>query len=162
MFEQLIRRIGLGSLPRNGDHSVGRACLLCLALVTWAGCGSGLSSVSGQLTLDGQPLARSEQVQITIMFYPESGSGAPAAGIVDESGRYRLSTGRQDGIAPGEYVVTLAAVEVKPSAPGRPANKRVITPLRYTNPKLSDLRAAVQPGRNTLDFDLRSDAKGRS
>jgi hypothetical protein len=94
------------------------------------------------------------------MFYPESGSGAPAAGIVDESGRYRLSTGRQDGIAPGDYVVTLAAVEVKPSAPGRPANKRMITPLRYTSPKQSDLRAAVQPGRNRFDFDLTSENRG--
>jgi hypothetical protein len=160
MFEQLIRTISRGTMQRNGGYAAWRAGLLCLALIACAGCGNGLSSVSGKLTLDGQPLARSEQVQVTIMFYPESGGGAPAAGMVDESGRYSLSTGRQDGIAPGDYLVALAAVEVKPSAPGRPPNKRVITPMRYTNPKQSELRAAVQPGSNTFDFELTSEKRG--
>jgi hypothetical protein len=95
------------------------------------------------------------------MFFPASGSGAPAAALADESGNYSLSTGAQSGLAPGSYVVTLAATEVTPGAAGEP-RKRVITPLRYANPKQSDLRAEVEPGRNTFDFDLRSDAGGRS
>jgi hypothetical protein len=95
------------------------------------------------------------------MFLPESGSGATAAALVDESGQYSLSTGGRDGVAPGDYVVTLAAVEIKPSSsPGRTPIKRVVTPLRYANPKQSDLRAAVQPGRNTFDFDLTSENRG--
>lgn len=112
------------------------------------------------LTLDGQPLARTNEVEVTILFFPASGVGAPAAGLVDESGRYSLATGGKSGIAPGDYVVTLAAVELKPAASGRPPSKRVITPRRYTNPKQSDLRAAVQPGRNTFDFNLTSNNSG--
>jgi hypothetical protein len=156
IIHSIMRVVALRLPPGIENQAAWRVGLLCVASIACAGCGSGLSSVSGKLTLDGQPLARTDQVEITIMFYPESGIGAPAAGIVDESGRYSVFTGRQDGIAPGDYVVTLAAVETKPAGPGRPPSKRVITPQRYTNPRESELRAAVQPGRNTFDFELTS------
>jgi hypothetical protein len=132
-----------------------------LSFVALAGCGNGRSSVRGTLTLDGQPLARTDNVHVTIMFFPASGNGAPAAALADESGNYSLTTGSQSGLAPGTYVVTLAATEVAPVAGGAP-RKRMITPSRYANPKQSDLRAEVEPGRNTFNFDLHSDAGGRS
>jgi hypothetical protein len=110
---------------------------------------------------DGEPLAGSDNVRVTIMFYPESGSGAPAAAIADEAGEYVLSTGSQAGLAPGNYVVTLSATEFTPTAdPGGMPGKRVLTPARYANPKQSGFRAEVTPGRNTFDFDLQSTAKG--
>ena len=131
--------------------------------VVLTGCGSGLSSVSGNLTLDGKPLAGSDNVRVTIMFFPESGSGAPAAALADEEGGYSVSTGSQSGLAPGNYVVTLSATEYRPTdSTGGMPSKRVLTPARYANPKLSGLRAEVQPGRNTFDFDLRSEADRRS
>jgi hypothetical protein len=140
----------------------GTLFLILLSLVGWGGCNGGRSSVRGTLTLDGEPLARTENVQVTIMFFPANGSGAPAAALADESGNYTLTTGSQSGLAPGSYVVTLAATEVTPAAGGS-SKKRMVTPLRYANPKQSDLRAEVQPGRNTFDFDLQSsDAGGRS
>ena len=131
--------------------------------VVLTGCGSGRSSVSGTLTLDGKPLAGSENVQVTIIFYPESGIGAPAAAMADQDGRYAVSTGSQAGLAPGNYAVALSATEygTTNTAGGMPA-KRVLTPARYANPKQSGLRAEVQPGRNTFDFDLQSDVNRRS
>jgi hypothetical protein len=95
-------------------------------------------------------LAKTESVQVTVMFFPESGNGVPAAAIADDSGRYELSSGAKSGLAPGKYVVTLAATES--SAQG----KRLVTPLRYSNPTQSDLRADVQPGGNIFDYDLSS------
>ncbi len=130
-----------------GVSSYGTALLLALLVV---GCNDGRSSVSGKLTLDGKPLAKTENVQITVMFFPESGNGVPAAAVADESGRYALSSGAKSGLAPGKYVVTLAGTET--SAQG----KRLVTPLRYSDPKQSDLRADVQPGGNVFDFDLSS------
>lgn len=132
--------------------------VLALGVVV-AGCGSGLSSVSGNITLDGQPLAGGENVRITIMFYPASGRGAPAAAIADEDGGYFLSTGSKEGVVPGSYVVTLSAVEFIPSkTPGGMPAKKVLTPSRYANAKKSGLSADVKPGRNTFDFELHSDA----
>jgi hypothetical protein len=136
-------------------------CLAILLSITMSGCGNGLSSVSGRITLDGKPLAGSKSVRVMIMFYPESGTGAPAAAIADESGDYVVSTGSQSGLAPGNYVVTLSATEFTPAAdPRGMPTKRVLTPARYANPKESGLRAEVQPGRNTFDFKLHSSAKG--
>jgi hypothetical protein len=149
---------GANATASIGDWNglVRRACLVLFVSIAFAGCGSDQSSVSGKLTLDGKPLARSENVQVTIMFFPESGSGAPAAAMADESGRYELATGGRSGLAPGNYVVTLIATEVTPAANGGAPIKRVATPLRYANQKQSGLRAEVQLGRNTFDFDLTS------
>lgn len=135
------------------------ACSILVMSVALTGCGNGLSSVSGDLTLDDQPLAGSDRVRATIMFYPESG-GAPAAALADESGGYVLSTGAQDGLAPGNYLVIVSATESSPPAvAGGTPSKRVLTPEKYANPKQSGLRAEVKPGRNTFNFDLKSDAK---
>jgi hypothetical protein len=152
MFEQLVTT----APPRRERYGWLKLALFCVTSIVCAGCGDGLASVKGTLMLDGQPLARTNEVEVTILFFPQSGGGAPAAGMVDESGRYTLSTGGRNGIAPGDYVVTLAAMEMKSAAPGRPPSRRIITPKRYTNPQQSDLRAAVQPGRNTFDFNLTS------
>lgn len=137
------------------------ACVAGAALILPAGCGSDLASVSGTLTLDGKPLAGTENTNVTIMFYPETGSGAPSAAMTDESGHYKLSTGSQAGIAPGPYVVTLSASEFSEPAPGGGApRRRILTPAKYANPSQSGLRAEVQPGRNTFDFDLKSEPAG--
>jgi hypothetical protein len=145
----------------HGDLSWRRNWCVCAALLLMAvvaGCGDGRSSVSGKLTLDGKPLARSKDKQVTIMFFPESGNGAPAAALADESGKYELTTGGQSGLAPGNYVVTLVATEFTSAANDGASAKRIVTPLRYANPKLSGLRAEVQPGRNTFDYDLTADS----
>jgi hypothetical protein len=148
--------------PLTGTLSIfsARAFVRCAALVAMfllTGCGSDLASVSGTLTLDGKPLARTENTNVTIMFYPESGSGAPAAAMTDESGQYELTTGSQQGVAPGKYVVTLSASQFDPPSPeGGPPGRRFLTPVRYASPGESELRADVEPGSNTFDFDLKS------
>jgi hypothetical protein len=126
------------------------------------GCGSGLSSVSGHITMDGKPLAGAENVAVTVMFYPESGRGAPAAGLADENGDYYVSTGAKEGLPSGNYVVTLSACKFTPPPGGGMPSRKVLTPSRYANPKLSGLRATVQPGRNTFNIELSSSDAGRS
>jgi len=137
---------------------VGRLRFSLLVFCVISGCGGAPASVSGKLTLDGKTLAGSNQVRVTIMFYPEAG-GAPAGAVADEQGRYQLATGAQVGLAPGKYIVIVAATESAPAATGGIPNKRIITPTEYTDPKKTKLRAEVQPGGNTFDFDLTSGAK---
>jgi hypothetical protein len=135
---------------------VNRVVVLFLALGGFAGCGESLPTVSGNLTLDGRPLAASDTTRVTIMFYPEGG-GAPAAALVDSNGHYQLATGAKEGVAVGRYVAVVSATDSAPSgvAGGSP-RKKVLTPAIYANPKQSGLVADVKPGSNTFDFDLKS------
>jgi hypothetical protein len=137
---------------------VGRLGFGLLVVCVLPGCGGAPASVSGKLTLDGKPLAGSNQARVTIMFYPEAG-GAPAGAVADEQGRYQLATGAQVGLAPGKYIVIVAATESTPTARADIPNKRIVTPIEYMDPKKTKLRAEVQPGSNTFDFDLTSGAK---
>jgi len=121
--------------------------LLTSFAIICSGCSDGRSSVSGTVTLDGQPLTKTDQRTVTIMFTPESG-GAAASALVDESGSFTLYTGAKAGLDPGKYVVTLAAVEASTTG------KRLVAPERYSDPTQSDLRAEVVPGSNEFDFDL--------
>src|SRR4051794_14457355 len=83
------------------------ACLLGLV-----GCGTGLSSVSGTVTLDGAPLAGGTGVDATVGFYPDGQPGAPGIGYLDSNGHYKLMVGSQEGIAPGKYAVAISATKI--------------------------------------------------
>lgn len=142
---------------RRSRLFVGRHVQVLILFATIAaicgGCSDGRSSVSGSVTLDGQPLTKTDNRTVTIMFTPEAG-GAPASALVDESGSFTLHTGAKAGLDPGKYVVTLAAVEVSSTG------KRLVAPERYGDPTKSDLRAEVKPGSNDFEFDLTSAAGG--
>jgi hypothetical protein len=135
---------------------IARLSLCPLFMAILSGCGDGSATVSGRLTLDGEPLAGSNQVRATVMFYPESG-GAPAAALADSRGRYQLATGAKVGLAPGNYAVVISATESTSSeGSGDSPKKRVITPAKYADPKQSGFHAEVKPGNNTFDFDMLS------
>ncbi len=134
-----------------------RSALLAF-LFTWLiGCGSNLASVSGTVTLDGQPLAGSEKLRGTVQFSPESGGGTAAVGYLDQNGRYNLSTGSRVGALPGKYFVSVSATEIiPPQIPGEAPSGRLATPRRYADAKKSGFAAEVASGSNTFDFSLLS------
>ena len=134
-----------------------RILLILLAFSTVAGCGDGLATVSGTITLNGEPIAGGPRMYGTVSFYPESGSGAPAVGIIDESGRYTLKTGAQSGVEPGAYLVGIAVKKVTiPADPNAMPQPTLITPKKYASVTESGLREEVNPGANTFDFALSS------
>ncbi|MDQ3331678.1 MAG: carboxypeptidase-like regulatory domain-containing protein [Planctomycetota bacterium] len=109
-----------------------------------AGCGSEveLGGVDGRVTMDGQPLP-----DALVRFNPEQG-GRPAQGITDADGRYTLdysanSEGALVGVA--KVMITTGSLEAPDREP---------VPKRYN--LQSELRADVQSGNNTFDFDLQS------
>jgi hypothetical protein len=123
------------------------ACSLC-------GCGNGLASVTGMVTLDGQPIAGGSDVHAMVCFTPEGG-GPPGIGTIDAAGHYSISTGSAGGIRPGKYLVAVSATKLIPSGvPGMPGGGRPITPSKYANPKESGFEVDIQPGSNGLDFKL--------
>jgi hypothetical protein len=137
-----------------------RSWLLILLLPAIVGCGSGLASVSGTVTLDGQPIAGGAEVRGTVTFTRPDGSGVPAVGVLDENGRYELSTGGQKGVPPGSYQVAIVATRIIIPEPGATPSGRPITPRQYASAKTSGLTAEVTTGDNTHDFPLESRNKG--
>jgi hypothetical protein len=124
------------------------------------GCGNGLSHVSGQVTLDGQPLRGGGDVRATVKFQPASGTGPAAMALVDGNGNYSLSTGSQVGVPPGDYVVACSASQlVKTSGTSAPQGAHRITDPKYDNPSTSGLKFTVQSGKNEFNIPLQSAPK---
>lgn len=126
------------------------AGVCCLILVI-AGCGRGHGgAVSGRVTLDGKPLDTG-----TVTFHP-TGGGPTAYGGIHPNGTYRVKTGTQQGLPPGEYRVTvLAATEPPTDGPSVPG--QMITPARYADPNQSGFQFTVARGSNQIDLELNSD-----
>lgn len=129
------------------------AGLLTMACV---GCGPTTSTVKGHVTLDGKPLAISDDARGTVVFHPAGGQGAMATGLLDRTGNFQLGTGASSNIFPGRYQVAISVVELVPAVEGgEPRGKRV-TPARYSSPIDSGLQADVALGENDFKFDLSS------
>ncbi|QDU30764.1 hypothetical protein ETAA8_59120 [Anatilimnocola aggregata] len=124
--------------------------LLACGLLALVGCQGPISTVEGQVTLDGQPLSRGD-----ISFYAPG--GALANGAIDVSGRYRIQTGTERGLTPGTYRVVVVANDViLPTEPGGAPMPKLITPAKYSDPATSGFTAEVKPGHNKFDFELKS------
>lgn len=121
--------------------------LCCLAI---PGCGSGgkLATVRGKVTLNGQPLQGA-----LVEFQPTDPEGSPSSGLTDAEGRYELMyTFDKPGAAPGEHVVSIRTGGTRVDDSGREVECRECVPIQYNSQ--TELRRTVEPGLNTLDFDL--------
>lgn len=85
-----------------------------------------------------------------------------ASGTTNAEGRYRLETASRSGVIPGEYRATVAKTRLwgfdptgLPPPPGR-MKTEYLTPVQYSNPATSPLRAMVTQGSQNIDFDLTS------
>jgi hypothetical protein len=85
--------------------------------VALSGCGERRVPVEGEVTLDGQPVARA-----TVTFTSEDGSKV-FSGQTDESGKFSLSSTAGPGAAPGSYKVTVVKYATAVAAPINPAEE---------------------------------------
>ena len=126
---------------------------LTLLLFLFCGCGGGMpATVSGKVTLDGQPLPTGN-----VAFHPVAG-GPIAVGSIQSSGVYQVNTGTSAGLAPGEYQVTVLATKDLPAEiPGQaPLPPEPITPAKYHNKETSGFQFTIKPGGNMIDLPLKS------
>lgn len=121
--------------------------LLSLTMLLSTGCSDGgpdLGTVTGIVTLDGQPLPGA-----LVSLTPES--GRPSAGQTDETGKYELKfTFDRAGAHVGSHVVRITTAQ---NAENETPAKETI-PARYNAG--TELKAQVEPGANELDFELTS------
>ncbi|GAB6186733.1 carboxypeptidase-like regulatory domain-containing protein [Thermopirellula anaerolimosa] len=149
--------------------------IAALGLIT-LGCskGSGLKtgSVSGTVTMNGQPVANAQ-----VVFQPKQG-GQNAVGTTDANGRYTLMTGTDRGAIIGEHRVTVTVQQgaeqlsgidaadpsaaygqaMMAAASGRPPAGQTQgssgIPAKYADPNTSGLVFTVQAGSNTFNIEL--------
>ncbi len=119
------------------------AFLLTIALCPLCGCGSSdrpdLGTVSGTVTLNGQPLPNAE----IVFQHPQKRF---STATTNENGRYELIYIRDiKGAAVGKHSVVITAKD---------AARRQVVPLKYNHK--TTLTADVKPGDNTFDFKLES------
>ena len=122
--------------------------LCCLFLAGCGGSGPKLGRVKGRVTLGGQPL---EEAEVT--FQPTAEGAAPSAGTTDADGRYELRyTFDTKGAVPGEHVVTITTGGTFLDDEGIEFEREESVPAKYNTE--TGLRETVEPGSNTIDFDL--------
>jgi hypothetical protein len=136
--------------------------LLALAAT---GCeGQKMGQVSGTVTVGGAPVTTG-----TISFIPADGKAA--VGAIGPDGRFTLTTNQpNDGALIGPHKVTIHATKVGggtmvpasfedelKGAKGQvlvPGKVEWIVPERYAHLNTTDLTATVNPGPQTIDFNL--------
>ena len=124
---------------------------LAIGMIACLGCAPNASQVTGNVQLDGKPLTTG-----TVSFHPTA-SGPVAYGQLDATGKYELSTGTNEGLQPGSYIVTVTATETLPQTdPNAETQVKLLTPARYGNKETSGLTAEVKAGKNEIPFVLQS------
>lgn len=125
------------------------ASFLILAAV---GCGgSGLTPLSGKVTLDGQPLTGASG---TVMFVP-AGSGAAGTAVIKPDGTYQAMTGGQPGLQPGEYEVAVFANEpMKTDLGTNYAAPKSLIHEKFRDAKTSGLKVKVDGGMQSFDIPV--------
>ena len=128
-----------------------QSCFLCAMVLVIAGCGGdpNLATVTGKVTLDGEPLA-----DAFLTFFPTGGEGSTSAGVTDANGEYTLKFSRDKaGAWIGENRVEITTADVE-SVDGEDVAIPEKVPAKYnTN---TELVRDVKAGNNRLDFELNS------
>jgi len=129
-----------------------------LGLLCLGGCGSGRHPVRGKLVYVDTEQPVKELAGFEVIFTSEQ-LHTSARGTIQEDGSFQLGTVKEeDGVAPGEYVVTLTQPFREPERPF--VGDRVVD-RAYEDPSTSDLKAEVKAEKNDFVFKLRRIARQR-
>lgn len=133
--------------------------LMAAMAICCIGCGDGLSSLQGTVTIDGSPAPAG----LSLQFTPTETGGSPSYASTDEHGHYEAAfTFTRKGIEPGRHLVRLIpgggettmpklGPDGKPEpAPPSPFSK---LPGKYFE-KIQDIQ--VNNGGNTVDIHLKT------
>jgi hypothetical protein len=124
--------------------------VLLLALLTGlAGCG-GPSSLSGLVTLDGEPLS-----DAGIAFFPEQDEAEMVVGTTDQEGRYLITPAAGESIAYGKYkVVVSKRAQPTPAEVEAFITPEELIPAKYSDKSQTELIVEVKSGAE-IDLHLK-------
>lgn len=129
--------------PSPISGSIWWAFTLCFAVV---GCGRPATTVTGVVSLDGQPLEKA-----IVQFQPERANDRPAVVLTDALGRYRVA------VAPVPFRVMIICQRVAGQRKEGPGPDGVmvdvvedVVPEEYMRGETTPLRVEPQAGRSTV------------
>lgn len=136
-----------------------------LALICQAGCRSksqlpGLVPAEGTVVYNGEPLAGA-----SVTFHPvvKDADLRGASTITDQNGKFKLMTlNPGDGIAPGDYVVTVVKSE-RPAPPDEETARKMMSGLIPPPPLEKTVKHLINPkyaGEKTSDVTVTIGPKG--
>jgi hypothetical protein len=156
-----------GLKPMVGACIHRRGLLLtgCLipALFALAGCGSGLATVTGKVTVDGQPVSAGR-----VVFRTADGtSNVPVIAKIATDGSYRALDVPQgamnvtvDGLTKFERIKIQSGVKGKKTSESKARAAAIESspkiPEKYQNPDASGLTFTVKGGTNTYNIEIQS------
>ncbi len=131
------------------SSSVVATFALCISTLCLTGCSSDFVTVTGTVTLDGEPLENA-----FVEFTPQVDGGSMAYGRTDSQGKYDMMFSMsQKGAMPGENIVRITTADVGDEGA---ANSREQVPRKYNVESV--LRVNVEAGTaNAFDFPLTTD-----
>lgn len=128
---------------------------LVIFLAATVGC-SGRASVTGNVTLDGQPIDGG-----TISLIPTDNANGPAAWGKIEGGRYSIPA--SEGLAPGTKRVEIRwarktgkKVHALPPASPDEVIEQVMEAVPTQYNAQSELKTEIKTGKNAVNFELQS------
>jgi hypothetical protein len=127
------------------------AASMACAIMAMSGCGTGSTSVSGMVTMDGQPLGKA-----LVRFFPSGPVGQTAATYTDAAGRYRaiVSPAPLRVVISARRVVGQEKNDLVPGGPLLDVTEEIVPPC-YSDLKRTVLEIAPAAHRNTMaDFAL--------
>lgn len=152
-------KMSMQSMACGSGVRWGSVCLVAMALGL-GGCGRGkpagisFATVTGTVTLDGEPLP-----QAFIRFEPES--GRPSFGRTDATGVYSLRYKGEDwGAIVGAHTVKITTENLsEDTETGEMRFVNELLPVTYN--ARTTLTTVVEPGENVIDFSLQSRSSRR-
>ena len=137
------------------------ALIACAGLLLFSGCFGGnsdLGSVTGTITIDGEPISYAN-----VTFMPVQGRAS--IGRTDENGVYKLvyTVGQEGALIGNHKVIVRTKVVKEPNYgekgaetkdPVRLKGRKELLPKKYCDRNSTELTATVESGSNTIDFDL--------
>lgn len=126
-----------------------RGTMLLLAAVALAcvGCGGKMGSVTGKVTVEGQPVANAS------VTFEDGVKHIRASGVTDANGVYTLSTNaKNDGAPVGDYKVSVT--QAGPEDSSQTTAPPRLFPPQFERAETSGLTTSVKSGSNTFDIQL--------
>jgi len=151
------REVHVKSLRLFPKPAFGFACLALFSLsILGLSCSSGgLQPVSGKITRKGEPIKGA-----IVTLHPKNGlndiKAVRPSGVTDEQGVFNLSTGKDSGAPPGEYLVTVVWNKEIPAAAKMRSTDQLPDPVdqlqgRYNDAKNSKITVTIKSGVSQLD-----------
>ncbi len=140
----LVQKVRLKSVSRIQQVFI---VLLSVACITGCGGAQGMGSISGKVTLKGEPVTTGR-----IGFLSKE-TGKGAAGDISSTGEFEINS----SLPAGTYTVTVNPPSPKPPQEGEPVTKPPNPkgfPKKFRSSETSDLKVEVKSGSNQLEIDM--------